>query len=214
MTASGVQELNTEEKIKSVARKVFLEKGFAGTKIRDIADQAEINIALLNYYFRSKEKLFLVILKESLVELLSGTFQIFSDKNLSFEEKIHRVVDNDIQALQKNPLLASFVFSEIVHQHPEEIIKIFPKVLDLESLHIVEQYKEGIASGRFRNIPYRNFFGSIRAMVMQPFLEKPIHCLIHHPDKCLENSEEIFDEYLQTQKKLIIEMALSYLIIK
>ena len=49
-------DLSTEEKIKEAAKKVFLKKGYAATRTRDIAEEAGINLALLNYYFRSKEK--------------------------------------------------------------------------------------------------------------------------------------------------------------
>jgi len=54
----GPDSLSTEEKIKAAARKVFLRKGFSATRTRDIAEEAGINLALLNYYFRSKQKLF------------------------------------------------------------------------------------------------------------------------------------------------------------
>ena len=53
--------LSTEEKFKEAARIVFTKKGYAATKTRDIAEQAGLNLALLNYYFRSKEKLFEII---------------------------------------------------------------------------------------------------------------------------------------------------------
>jgi AcrR family transcriptional regulator len=49
---------STEEKIKQAARDLFQEKGFSATKTRDIAERSGINLALLNYYFRSKSKLF------------------------------------------------------------------------------------------------------------------------------------------------------------
>ena len=45
-------DLSTEEKIKEAAQKVFIKKGYAATRTRDIADEAGINLALLNYYFR------------------------------------------------------------------------------------------------------------------------------------------------------------------
>ena len=54
----------TEEKIKEAARKLFTQKGFAATRTRDIAEEAGINLALLNYYFRSKQKLFDLIMKD------------------------------------------------------------------------------------------------------------------------------------------------------
>ena len=51
-------DITTEEKIKQAAKAVFQKKGFAATRTRDIAEEADINLALLNYYFRSKEKLY------------------------------------------------------------------------------------------------------------------------------------------------------------
>ena len=59
-----VKDISTEEKIRAAARKIFTQKGFAATRTRDIAEEAGINLALLNYYFRSKEKLFEQIMIE------------------------------------------------------------------------------------------------------------------------------------------------------
>ena len=66
------KDLSTEEKIKAAAKKLFTQKGFAATRTRDIAEEAGINLALLNYYFRSKEKLFELVMKEN-VQLFLGT---------------------------------------------------------------------------------------------------------------------------------------------
>ena len=57
---------STEEKIKIAARSVFHKKGYAATRTRDIAEEAGINLALLNYYFRSKEKLIDIIMTETM----------------------------------------------------------------------------------------------------------------------------------------------------
>ena len=43
-------DTTTEEKIKAAARVVFHKKGYAATRTRDIAEEAGINLALLNYY--------------------------------------------------------------------------------------------------------------------------------------------------------------------
>ena len=47
------------------ARKLFTQKGFAAIRTRDIAKEAGINLALLNYYFRSKEKLFDIVMMDN-----------------------------------------------------------------------------------------------------------------------------------------------------
>ncbi|MFY8008647.1 MAG: TetR family transcriptional regulator, partial [Flavobacterium sp.] len=43
--------------ILQVAEQLFAEEGFDGTSVRDIAKKANINIAMISYYFGSKEKL-------------------------------------------------------------------------------------------------------------------------------------------------------------
>lgn len=53
------------ERIKTAAAKLFAQKGFAATRVRDIASEAGINLAAVNYYFRSKQKLFDLIMGEN-----------------------------------------------------------------------------------------------------------------------------------------------------
>ena len=51
-------EFNDKQiQILEVAETLFAEKGFDGTSIRDISKEAKINIAMVSYYFGSKERL-------------------------------------------------------------------------------------------------------------------------------------------------------------
>ncbi len=202
--------MSTEEKIKEAARKIFLQKGFAGTKIRDIAEEANINIALMNYYFRSKEKLFEAIFQEALYELLGKTLQILNDSNLSFEGKIRAVVAYDIDVMRKNPLLPSFVFAEI-HTHVEKITKDFPQIMSTSNLHFAQQYEEGVKLGKYRPIHIDHIFSMITGMTIQPFLEKPFWDLEH---ATAPNVEQLFEEFITNHEKIVVDMLLSYLIIK
>ena len=43
--------------IMEAAEKLFAEKGFNGTSVRDIAETADVNLAMISYYFGSKDKL-------------------------------------------------------------------------------------------------------------------------------------------------------------
>ena len=45
----------TEIKIKTAAKSLFLRKGYSATTTRDISKESDINLALLNYYFTSKK---------------------------------------------------------------------------------------------------------------------------------------------------------------
>ncbi len=57
------KEVESKERIINVSRVLFAEKGFEGTTIRDIATAADVNVASVNYYFSSKEKLFEEVLR-------------------------------------------------------------------------------------------------------------------------------------------------------
>ena len=43
--------------IMEIAETLFAEKGFNGTSVRDIAEKAHVNLAMVSYYFGSKDKL-------------------------------------------------------------------------------------------------------------------------------------------------------------
>lgn len=60
MTPQATQEekASAQERILLAAEEQFAQNGYAGTRVSDIADKAEVNVALINYYFASKEKLY------------------------------------------------------------------------------------------------------------------------------------------------------------
>ena len=59
-----VNKINTESRILEAAKEVFIAKGFDGARMQEIADTAEINKALLHYYFRNKDKLFEAVFED------------------------------------------------------------------------------------------------------------------------------------------------------
>src|ERR1044071_9731716 len=105
------QEASTEEKIKAAARKVFMQKGYGASRTRDIAEAAGINLALLNYYFRSKEKLFHEIMLERVQKLFGTIAPILMDDSTSLEKKIQLMAPKYIDLLTENPDLPMFVLN-------------------------------------------------------------------------------------------------------
>lgn len=107
-------DASTEEKIKEAARVVFTRKGFVSTKVRDIAAEADINLALVNYYFRSKQKLFDLIMIETIEKLFSEIKVIITDESSSLNTKIELIVDHYIDQLLNNPDFPLFIVNEIL----------------------------------------------------------------------------------------------------
>jgi len=119
-TKKAQRDLTTEERIKKAALKLFTKKGYAATRTRDISEEAGINLALLNYYYRSKEKLFELVMTEILQNFFRGITQIFNDENTSLEEKIKIFVANYTGLLKQQPDLPLFIFHEL-RLNPEKL---------------------------------------------------------------------------------------------
>ncbi|MHB9054991.1 MAG: TetR/AcrR family transcriptional regulator [Paludibacteraceae bacterium] len=112
----------TEEKIKLAAEKLFMERGFSGTRTRDIAESADINLALLNYYYRSKENLFNIIMMEKWEIFFDIIINTLQDKSLDFPKKISILTNEYYDLLMKDPKLPLFLMSEI-QQNPDLFIE-------------------------------------------------------------------------------------------
>ena len=161
-------ELTTEEKIITAARTIFTQKGFSATRTRDIAEEAGINLALLNYYFRSKKNLFRIIIEEKFDELFGMIGPILSDANVSLEEKIETLVSNYTDLLLANEDLPFFVLSEL--KSNEYILEKVKKNARMMSQPVIEnQLRE-----RGFTISTLNFIMNVVSMTLFPFLSKPL----------------------------------------
>src|ERR1700748_2056690 len=128
------EEISTEEKIKAAAKKLFTQKGFAATKTRDIAEEAGLNLALLNYYFRSKEKLFELVMRENLSLFVGILLEDIKSTPRSFEEQMTMVVGRYIDMLLANPDLPFFILNLIQSGHFQTDEKENPIVKEITQL--------------------------------------------------------------------------------
>src|ERR1700733_7923866 len=106
-----IKDLSAEEKIKIAAKKLFTHKGYAATRTRDIAKEAGINLSLLNYYFRSKKKLFELVMKENVHLFLGAIIENINANPRSFEDQLEFIVSHYIDLLLENPDLNFFVLN-------------------------------------------------------------------------------------------------------
>jgi AcrR family transcriptional regulator len=116
------EEDGAELRIKEAARQLFQEKGFDGVRTREIAEKAGINSALLHYYFRSKEKLFRIIMNESIREMFAFLQQIINEPSTSLSYKIDEIVNGYLNVVLATPNLVLFVLNEL-HANPKLLIR-------------------------------------------------------------------------------------------
>ena len=162
------KDISTEEKILISASKVFTEKGFSGTRTRDIAEEAGINLALLNYYFRSKEKLFEQVMKVKIVLLFGKIIPIITSEKISLEEKIDLVSEKYFEILSKNPNLPLFVLSEI-QKKPSNITSLIAVDQFLKTSVLLKQIRE-----KKPDLNPLHFIVNFLSMTAFPFIGMPL----------------------------------------
>jgi len=190
------KEQDTENKIKEAARVVFQEKGFAASKTRDIAEEADINLALLNYYFRSKKKLFDIIMLETLQDVFSGVVSILEDKQTSLNEKIVSLVNHYIDILTENINMASFIINT-VRDHPNEYISKIGMLDSIKNSLFIEQFKEAKLKGEIPPINPIHFLLNLMGLIVFPFIAQPII------SSAINIQKNDFFEIIQERKRLI-----------
>ncbi len=185
------KELSTEEKILESASKIFTEKGFSGTRTRDIADEAGINLALLNYYFRSKEKLFEQVMKMKMMLLFGKILPILSNEKTTLGEKIDLAAEKYFDILSENPNLPLFVISEIQKKNSNITSAMPIRKLFLNSA-IIKQIKE-----QRPELNPLHFLVNFLGMTIFPFVAKPVFSAF----ELIKDDE--FKQFISERRKLV-----------
>jgi AcrR family transcriptional regulator len=182
----------TEEKIKTAARKVFTKKGYSAARTRDIAEEAGINLALLNYYFRSKEKLFDIVMTENLQKFLLALSGSLRDEKSSLNEKVALIANNYIDMLKANPDLPLFVLSEI-RSNPEKLAS----TMGVKNLLLESAFFKQLMEATKGKIHPLHLLINIMSMTIFPFIASPLLKNVGS----LKQSD--FDNLMEERKKMI-----------
>ncbi|KGO91640.1 TetR/AcrR family transcriptional regulator [Flavobacterium subsaxonicum] len=131
------------------AEQLFAEEGFDGASIRTIAKLAHVNIAMISYYFGSKEKLLeaLIIHRTSSMKM---QLENISREDLSPFEKVDRLIDLYIWRINENKCMYQIMHFELTTKK---------RILNMESFMEIKKsnaeifrriIEEGQQKGDFR----------------------------------------------------------------
>ena len=141
-------EFNEKQiEILQVAEQLFAEKGFDGTSVRDIAKLASINVAMVSYYFGSKEKLLeaLVVYRISSMRLHLETLY---QENISPLLKMERLINFYISQVNKNRSIYQILHFELSSKKREIDMTAFTEVkrnnLKLIENIVIEGQQQGL----------------------------------------------------------------------
>lgn len=194
-------DTNTEQLILEAAKVVFIKKGMEGARMQEIADEAGINKALLHYYFRSKDKLFTAVFKESFFKLFPNLVELLKS-DVPLFDKIRLFVENYIDIINANPLLPSFVIHEL-SRNPDTVVEMI-KSSGVNPIYFVNQVQEEIKNGTIEPVQPLHLIVNMLSMCIFPFITRPIL-----QEVIFDQDQQQFDMFIQERKKEVSDFIIN-----
>ncbi|WP_129716887.1 TetR/AcrR family transcriptional regulator [Pedobacter sp. SYP-B3415] len=150
--------------ILQAAEKLFCDLGYEGTSTRQIARESGANMAMINYYFGSKEGVFIEIMTER-IKGFRAQLTIIDEDKISPMEKLMKVIEGYADRILSNTAFHKMMHRELsLAQRPEMYEKIKDAVS--QNLQVIEHIvTEGIENGHFRQVDVRMLIATIMGTI-------------------------------------------------
>ena len=184
-------KIDKKDYILDVAEKVFSELGFDGASTRVISGEAGVNMAMLNYYFGSKEGLFVAVIERKITSSQVILQNISSDDSLSAWDKIARYVDLYSERAVNNNCFQKLLYQEMGMNRKTELSDNIRNILMKNVTELTKIINEGINSGEFKKeidiqLIIATLYGTKNYIVNMPLMSSQMLGYDIQDDKILE----------------------------
>jgi AcrR family transcriptional regulator len=142
-------KIDKKDHILDVAERIFSDLGFDGASTRMISGEAGVNMAMLNYYFGSKEGLFLAIFERKISSFQTLLQNIGSDESTSSWDKLALCIDNYVERIIVNNCFQKLINREMTMNKRTELSDKITAILMVNVLEIKKILDEGAKNGSF-----------------------------------------------------------------
>ena len=190
----------TEQRILHAAARVFVRRGTSGARMQEIAEEADVNPALLHYYFRSKDGLAIAVFRQAASRLIPSVAAVLGS-DATLEEKVEGFVHLYIDTVRKNPFIPGYIVSEL-HHHPERVTELMSETLGDRTATVAgrfvakirAQLDESARAGRTRPMSPEQFLANLLALSVFPFVARPLLGVL------LDLDDTRFGEFLDARR--------------
>lgn len=135
--------------IMETAEVLFAEKGFNGTSVRDIAEKAHVNLAMISYYFGSKDKLLESLFDYRGEHLKLKLESMIEDKTSSLE-KMDLLIDHYIEKIMNQQCFSRIMVREQVVNHTGITAELITQMKRRNQELISKLIHQGQKKGEFK----------------------------------------------------------------
>ena len=189
-------EKDSRTKLIEAAIPLFAQKGLAGVSIRELAEGAKVNSALISYHFGGKDGLYLGALEE-LFSPATTLLNAFEELEASPPERIQYYAKAVLSVHKKSPYLIRFVHSELTN--PTFALKIVvEKYISRIYQFVYQSFADGVTEGYFNSdldptyatislAGIMNFY-----FIMRPITKEFLAANINHDEKYVTQAVNIY----------------------
>ena len=143
------EKADKKDHILDVAERIFSDMGFDGSSTRMISGEAGVNMAMLNYYFGSKEGLFLAIFERKISSFQTLLQTIGNDESMSSWDKLASCIDNYVERIIVNNCFQKMINREVSMNKRWDLTDKITEILMVNVLELKKIIEEGIKNGSF-----------------------------------------------------------------
>lgn len=201
------KEQNLENEILMAAEDLFLEKGFAGTSTTDIARRVGCNQALVHYYFRTKENLFLRVFNGKVETILTTLQKPLLEQGAEFTDKLRSTIGAYFDFLTANSRLPFFVINELLcnKERLQSAYKYFMQnTLRNNVFGLIDSVVQAeVRKGTIRQVCTVDFVLDIVSLTVFNFVVLPIYSDLSG------STEAEKTEFINSRKEEIIQLVIN-----
>jgi AcrR family transcriptional regulator len=206
-------KIDKKDHILDVAEKVFSELGFDGASTRTISGEAGVNMAMLNYYFGSKEGLFLAVFNRKIISFQNLLQNLGNDASITAWNKIEKYIEMYAERVVNNNCFQKMLYQEMAMQRRGDLADKIAEMLMKNVSEVHKILQDGIDNGEFNKdidmeMVIATIYGTKNFIINAPLLTSNMLGYDIQNDKLLEERlKPRIESYL---KKLLR----SYLVIE
>jgi AcrR family transcriptional regulator len=143
------EKIDKKDHILDVAEKVFSEHGFDGASTRMISGEANVNMAMLNYYFGSKEGLFIAVVERKITSFQDILQNLGSNTDMGPWDKIEKYIEIYGDKVVNNNCFQKLLYREMGINRRTELSDKLRSILMINVGELTKILDEGVKSGEF-----------------------------------------------------------------
>jgi len=164
--------IDKRDHIINKAIELFAAKGFEGTSIRDLAAAADVNVAMVNYYFGTKEKLFDALIERKAVKSRGSLEELVKDKTLTGIQKVDSIIDIYVERLFEHRQFHRVIQQELITDRRESLTQSIVNAMFPNTVNIRSIIEAGIKSNEFKKIDVQLTIATLVGTINQVLLSQ------------------------------------------